>query len=201
MRTFGTILRILIGFAVACVVAGLVTAAFVITPTDISSLPPDQQTDRLSNAVALGLLAATHSAIFSFPFAFLAIAYAEWRSVRSWLYYAVAGIVIGLLGFGAEYLAEKGVVQPSILNDYAARAFLTVGFLGGLAYWLVSGRLAGSMPAAAVIVDDDDDDDDDDEDDRAKDRAKALAADEDDDDEVVPKKGNKPAPKVATAKR
>jgi hypothetical protein len=33
--------------------------------------------------------------------------------------------------------------QPSIFNYYALGAFLAVGVLGGLAYWLVAGRRAG----------------------------------------------------------
>ena len=191
MRTLGTLLRILLGFIVACVVAGLVTAAFIITPTDISSLAPDLRTERLNSAVTLGLLAATHSAIFAFVPAFLAIAYAEWRSMRSWLYYAVAGIIIALLGFGAEYLAEQGVVHPSIVNDYAARAFLTVGFLGGLAYWLVSGRLAGhaARPVGTSTP---------------PEPAESEAEDDEEEDEEREEEKKAPAksnPKVATAKR
>lgn len=149
MRMLGALLRIIIGFIVASIVAGVATVAFVITPADIATLPADLRLERLGNAGVLSLLAATHSAIFSLPFALIAIAVAEWRSVRSWIYYVVVGIVIALGGFGAEYLAEVGG-QPSIVNDYAARAFLSVGFFGGLAYWLVAGRKAGSKPAGGA---------------------------------------------------
>jgi len=55
---------------------------------------------------------------------------------------AYIGILIAFAGFGVEYLNEVGG-QPSIVNTYAARAFLAVGFLGGIAYWLVAGRRAG----------------------------------------------------------
>jgi hypothetical protein len=40
-----------------------------------------------------------------------------------------------------SYFEVEG--QPTIVNDYALRAFLTVGFFGGLAYWLAAGRRAG----------------------------------------------------------
>ena len=108
MRILTGLLRILIGFAVACLVAGAVTAAFVITPSDVAALPDDLRPERLNNAGVLSLLAATHSAIFSFPFALLVIGFGEWRSIRSWLYYVIAGILIALGGFGAEYMIEAG---------------------------------------------------------------------------------------------
>ncbi len=149
MRMLSALLRIIFGFIVACLVAGAATVAFVITPADIATLPADLRPERLGDAGVLSLLAATHSAIFAFPFALIAIAIAEWQSIRSWIYYVVVGIAIALGGFGAEYLSEVGV-QPSIVNDYAARAFLTVGFFAGLAYWLVAGRVAGPTRAPSA---------------------------------------------------
>ncbi len=134
--------RVLFGFIVACLVAGVATVAFVITPADIMTLPADLRPGRLSSAGTLSLLAATHSAIFSFPLALIVIILAEWRCIRSWIYYAIVGVLIASAGFGAEYLSEVGG-QPSIVNSYAARAFLAVGLLGGIAYWLAAGRRAG----------------------------------------------------------
>lgn len=138
----GGLFRVLFGFIVACLVAGAATVAFVITPVDIMTLPAELRPGRLSSAATLSLLAATHSAIFSFPLALIAIILAEWRCIRSWIYYAIVGILIAFAGFGAEYLNEVGG-QPSIVNSYAARAFLAVGLLGGIAYWLAAGRRAG----------------------------------------------------------
>ncbi len=142
MRMLGTFFRILFGFVVACLVAGAATVAFVVTPGDIAALPADLLPERLGSAGVLSLLAATHSAIFAFPFALIAIAVGEWLRLRSWIYYAIIGILIALGGFCAvSYFEVEG--QPTIVNDYALRAFLTVGVLGGLAYWLVAGRRAG----------------------------------------------------------
>ena len=153
MSLIGALVRIIIGFVVACLVAGVATVAFVITPADLASLPADLRPDRLINAGELALLAATHSAIFALPFALIAISIAEWQAIRSWLYYTIAGILIALGGFYAEYLAEVAG-QPTIVNDYAVRTFLTVGFFGGLAYWLVSGcRAGGSSGDAAPVAD------------------------------------------------
>ncbi len=152
MRMLSGLLRIIFGFILASLVAGVATVAFVITPADIATLSAELRPDRLGNAGVLSLLAATHSAIFALPFALIAIAIAEWQSIRTWIYYVVVGIAIALGGFGAEYLSEVGG-QPSIVNDYAARAFLTVGFFGGLAYWLVAGRMAGPDRADRILSD------------------------------------------------
>jgi hypothetical protein len=137
-----TLLRVLFGFIVACLIAGVVTVAFVVTPADIANLPPEAQPERLGNAGILALLAATHSAIFAFPFAIIAIGIAELSHVRSRIYYALVGIAIALGGFAAAYLNEVSG-QPSILNGYALAAYLAVGVAGGLTYWLVAGRRAG----------------------------------------------------------
>jgi len=138
----GGLFRVFFGFILACLVAGAATAAFVITPLDIATLPAELRPDRLSSAGTLSLLAATHSAIFAAPFALIAVVIGEWRCIRSWVYYAFVGILIALGGFGAEYLQEVGG-QPTIVNAYAVRAYLAVGFLGGIAYWLAAGRRAG----------------------------------------------------------
>ena len=136
-----TLLRVLFGFIVACLVAGAVTVAFAVWPVGA-------QPEQLANAGVLALLAATHSAIFAFPFAMLANGIGEMWHVRSWLYYAVVGLLIGAGGFVAYY-ANEVVGQPSIFNSYALTSFLTTGTLGGLAYWLVAGRRAGGKRADA----------------------------------------------------
>jgi hypothetical protein len=144
-----TLLRVLFGFIIACLVAGAVTVAFVVTPADIASLPAEAQAERLGNAGVLALLAATHTAIFAFPLALITIGIAEMWRLRSWLYYVVVGVLIAAAGFAAEYLNEVPG-QPSIYNNYALAAFLTVGVLSGFAYWLFAGRRAGGRRGDAV---------------------------------------------------
>lgn len=138
----GTLFRVLFGFIIACLVAGAAVVAFVITPADIATLPAELRWERLGSAGVLCLLAATHAAIFAFPFALIAIAIGEGLSIRSWIYYVLVGIAIALGGFGAHYMVEVGS-EPTIVNDYAIRAFLTLGFFGGFAYWMAAGRRAG----------------------------------------------------------
>jgi hypothetical protein len=139
---FGTLFRVLFGFIFACLVAGVAVVAFVITPADIATLPAELRWERLGSAGLLSLFAATHAAIFAFPFALIAIAIGEGLRIRSWIYYVLVSIAIALAGFGAHYMFEVGS-EPTIVNDYAIRAFLTLGFFGGFAYWMVAGRRAG----------------------------------------------------------
>jgi len=146
-----TLLRVLFGFIIACLVAGLVTVAFVVTPADIAGLPAEAQPERLGNAGVLSLLAATHSAIFAFPFAIIGIGVAEMSAIRTWLYYAIVGVGIALGGLAAEYANEVAGL-PSILNGYALAAYVTVGIAGGLAYWLLAGRRAGGKRADAATT-------------------------------------------------
>ena len=87
-------------------------------------------------------MAATHSAVFSAPFALVAAAIGEWQSIRSWVYYALAGIAISIAGFIALYSGETSGPN-SIVNQYATIAYLCSGLVGGWVYWLVSGRMAG----------------------------------------------------------
>lgn len=141
-----TLLRVLFGFAVACLVAGVATVAFVVTPADIANLPAEAQPERLGNAGILALLTATHSAIFAFPFALIAIGIGELWRVRSWIYYVLVAVAISAGGLAAIRLNEVPG-QPSIVNEYALGAFLTVGILSGLAYWLLAGRCAGGRRA------------------------------------------------------
>jgi MFS family permease len=143
-----TLFRVLFGFAIACLIAGVATVAFVVTPADIANLPAEAQPERLGNAGVLALLAATHSAIFAFPFALIAIGIGELWRVRSWLYYVLVAVAISVGGLASVYLNEVPG-QPSIFNNYALGAFLTVGIAAGFAYWLVAGRCAGGRRAGA----------------------------------------------------
>lgn len=143
------LLRILFGFVVAALVAGVATVAFVVTPADIANLPSEAQPERLSSAGVLALLAATHSAIFAAPFALIAIGIGELWRLRSWIYYVLVAVGISLGGLAAVHFNEVPG-QPSILNNYALAAFVTVGIAAGLAYWLFAGRCAGGRRADAA---------------------------------------------------
>lgn len=136
------LIAMLIGFVFACLAAGLAKVAFWYTPASLARLPGDMAADRIAEALILALAVATHSATVAAPFAFVGAAIGEWRGIRDWTFYALLGVAIAVVGFFAQYQSEAEGA-PTIVNNYALTAFLTSGFVGGLVYWLVTGRRAG----------------------------------------------------------
>jgi drug/metabolite transporter (DMT)-like permease len=135
----GSLLRVIIGFALACLAAGFGMVLFVYTPVELAT---ELSGERFSQAALLALAAGTHSAVFASPFALIAAGYGEWHKIGSWLYYALVGIVIAGVGFLVQFRTEPPG-EATIVNSYAVTAFIVTGFVAGIVYWLVSGRLAG----------------------------------------------------------
>lgn len=129
-----TLARVLSGFALACLAAGLVQVLFVVTPSHLLSQPSAALVDNVADAVVLALRVATHSAIFASVFALVATGLGEWMSVRRAPYYLACGLVISLLGFFAQYSSEVAG-QPTIFNVYAFAAYVSAGLIAGWVYW------------------------------------------------------------------
>ena len=128
---FVALIRFILGFVAAVLVAGVVQVAFV-AGGDLIRAP----VSTVENLSLLALLAATQSAVFSAPFAVLAVVAAAWLPTRSILYFGAVGLLIAAAGFFAQHVGEAG--PTTILNRYALTAYLTSGLLGGLAYWFVA---------------------------------------------------------------
>ena len=133
------VVRVLIGFVLACLAAGTTIVLFVHTPPELVSQPAPGE--RLPEAGVWALAAATHFAKFAAPFALIAAVFAEWRNIGSWTYYVLIGIAVAVTGFLAQH-ASEAAGQASILHNYALSAFLATGFVGGFVYWLFAGRHA-----------------------------------------------------------
>ena len=101
----GRVLRVIIGFAVACLAAGLAMVLFVYTPAEMASEPAS---DRFAEAGMLTLFAATQSAVFAAPFAFIGAGFGEWQKISAWLYYTLVAIAIAGVGFLAQLWSETG---------------------------------------------------------------------------------------------
>ncbi len=145
------IFRMLVGIVAACLVAGFTKVLFAHPPGELMGLPSDVRSDRMGQMVDSGLFASIWSLVFSFPFAFVAAAIGEWQRIRSSTYYIIMGLGIAIVGFLTQHSAELPG-QPTIMNNYGLTAFITAGFLGGLAFWLLAGRTAGgSMPSMASL--------------------------------------------------
>lgn len=149
LRFIGTLARIVFGLTLASLAAGLVTVLFV--DVDVLTGRFDRLPNTLGEIIDLALLAATHIAIFSFLFVAITGAIGEWFSIRALTFYLLAGVAIAMLGFSAQYASEIAG-QPTILNNYAIKAFLTVGFVGGFVYWLAAGQFAGRGPEAPLAL-------------------------------------------------
>jgi hypothetical protein len=141
----GHILRVVFGFVLACLAAGLTLVGFVYTPLELVGLTAPVAATRLGEAGLLALAAATHAGVFCAPFALAGAAFGEWRCLRSPAYYALLGVAIAAAGFFAQYHSEVAG-DLSILNTYALSAFALTGLIGGLVYWLSAGRHAGGRP-------------------------------------------------------
>lgn len=146
-----TVLRVLFGYVLAALAAGLVLVGFVVTPADLAALSGDALTERLFGAGLLALAAATHAALFASPFALLAVLVGEWQRYRDAAYYGVVGIAIGLAGFFAQHASEPSS-GPTIVNSYAFAAYVTAGLVAGLAYWLASGRFGRRAVAPGLAI-------------------------------------------------
>ncbi len=141
-RFLSTLARVLFGFVLASLAAGLVTVLFVTTPVEVLNEPFERLPKTASETFDLALLAATHLGIFASVFVIIVALLSEVFSVRSLTFYLFAGIAIAMLGFTAQFQSEVAG-QPTILNNYAIKAFLTIGFFGGFFYWLAAGQFAG----------------------------------------------------------
>jgi hypothetical protein len=129
-------LRILVGFAAACLVAGATQVLFVVDPNGIFA--------SRESAAAAGLLtamAATQAATFALPFAVIAIGVSEIFGLRGWLTFTVWGVLIALSAYATVVAGEGG--QVSLRNSYALWAFVASGAVAGITYWLLAGRAAG----------------------------------------------------------
>ena len=139
------IIRILFGFALACLAAAATLVLFVYTPAELATLPSGMASDRITEAALFTLAVTPHVATFAAVPAVIGIVMSESRGVAGWSFHVLVGIGIAVLGFLTQHFTEAPG-QTSILHNYALIAFLTAGFIGGFAYWLFSGRYAVGRP-------------------------------------------------------
>lgn len=95
------------------------------------------------------------SMIFSIPFTALVVAYfafvptvvamvlAELLGKRHWLFYALAGGFVGLVLDGFAY--QGGDPDFAYMDPLVPVSIIGAGVVGGIAYWFVTGRFAGTL--------------------------------------------------------
>lgn len=144
------LLRGLIGFIVACLVAGLVQAGFATAP---EVLDPSRPELRELAEVALGrtLVAAQLLALFAAPFVMVAAPILEWSKLRSVRAYMGLGLGIAVVGLVELYISEAAD-QPTIANWYAVTTLACSGLAGGFVYGLLAGKAAAPTQIQSVAT-------------------------------------------------
>ena len=147
MRRF---LRVLIGFAAACVAASTTALLFAVTPAELFALPWDAAVDRIGwiadTSWKLAILFAMVAVLPALP----AILSGERRTVRGWRYYALIGMGIAIVGYGAQAITTL-TSTPLMAVAYTALAYSMTGVVAGSIYWMIAGRLAGEPEERAPV--------------------------------------------------
>jgi hypothetical protein len=141
MSLFGRIVVIAIALIVAIFAAGIALAIGIIAP-DWPWLDSDP-VERVSFFV-VSFFATSFVGATAFVPAVLLIAVAEIMRLRSLLYYAAAGAVVGFasyFGSDVELRLENTTDVTPVFHPLQLAA--AAGIVGGLAYWLLAGRNAG----------------------------------------------------------
>jgi len=138
----------LIRFAVIIggyVVSAMATSAFlnVVTLASLGFTADDAPAAALGSMVFSIPFIALFVAYFAFIPSVVAILISEIFGLRDWLYHALAGGVVAavVIGFfrGAAEAGNEAAADPRF-----ALGIIGGGMCGGIGYWLIAGRTAGS---------------------------------------------------------
>jgi preprotein translocase subunit SecY len=141
MALFLRSIVIAFGFLISCMVAAFVVAFGVVAPefSDFVRSP-----EFILVFLFFGGAASVVTPFYVFAPSFVAILIAEMLSLRSVLYYALVGGLIGALAYFmtdiAGRIAGKGTVVP-ITQEL--QWLTAAGIVAGFVYWLIAGRGAG----------------------------------------------------------
>ncbi|HXX25448.1 MAG TPA: hypothetical protein VEJ40_02195 [Pseudolabrys sp.] len=145
----GRIFMILIALIVSMLVAGIVLAIGVLAPDWpwFDSDPVERMLFFTASFFATSYIGAS-----AFVPAVLLIVIAEIARLRSILYYAVAGAVVGL----ASYFGSNVEIRLENTTDVAPafhpmQLAAAAGIIGGVVFWLLAGRNAGRGREPAAV--------------------------------------------------
>jgi len=138
---FGRIIVIAFALIVASMIAGITLAIGIVAPDRswLDSDPIERVMFFTVSFFATSFIGAT-----AFVPALLLVVVAEVARLRSLLYYAAAGAVVGLasyFGSNVELRLENTTDVTPVFHPLQLAA--AAGIIGGLAYWLLAGRNAG----------------------------------------------------------
>lgn len=126
------------GYFCAALASGLFASVLLIGASDFEDLAPYVFDGPIYVIV---FVSGTFFAYQAFVPAFLAIMLAEFIRLRDWLYYALGG---GAVAAAALAVGWERVDFPAESDLFPIAIAIACGMVGGLVYWLVAGRQAGS---------------------------------------------------------
>jgi Na+/proline symporter len=141
MALIGRAFLILFAFLASCLVAGMIIIVAVLYPelSDIGSGQIDQ--NAINIVLGFGFIFISGFALLP---ALIVVLITEAFNVRGALTYAIGGAVVGaacylgLVPFDPDTFQFQGIVRRHL------EIMTGAGIVGGLVYWLIAGRTAGS---------------------------------------------------------
>ena len=141
---FGRFALIFVGYVCASLTASAFMHVAFLRPVSFGVADARPTADML---VFSFLYVALFASYYAFMFALPIILAAEAFGWRSWLFYALFGGAIALIIVVFTTQIPENADRP--FDAIASTILLGGGVVGGLAYWLVAGRLAGKWRAKA----------------------------------------------------
>jgi hypothetical protein len=138
MSLLGRIIVIIFGLIVASIAAGVVLAIGIVAP-DWANMDSDP-VERVSFFV-VSFFATSFFGVVAVGPAFVLIVLGEVLRTRSFIYYGIAGALVGLasyFGSNISMLLDNTTDVPPV--EHALPLAAAAGIIGGVAYWLIAGR-------------------------------------------------------------
>jgi hypothetical protein len=141
MALFLRTLVIAFAFLISCMAAAFTVAYGLVAP-ELSEFKGSPEF--ILVLLFFGGAAGVVTPIYVFAPSFVAILIAEMLSLRSVLYYALAGALIGALAYFMTDIAARISGRGTVVPITQELQWLTAaGIVAGFVYWLVAGRSAG----------------------------------------------------------
>ena len=158
LRILGQLLLILVGYAAASIVASAFLHLIFMSSAGFEA---DETPVLVMGSIVFSIpFVALFTAYFAFLPAVVAIGIGEILGARDWLYYSIAGGVVGACVIALFWFyvppsldLEPGAIAPRdplVENPYVLFTVIGAGVIGGIAYWAVAGRLAGDWRSRAT---------------------------------------------------
>jgi H+/Cl- antiporter ClcA len=141
MSLLGRIFVIVFALIVAIMIAGITLAIGIIAP-DWAGIDSDP-VERVIFFVASFFATTLVGAVAILP-AVVVIVISEAARMRSFLYYALGGALVGLASYFGTDISERLENTTDVTPvGHTLQLAAAAGIVGGLAYWLIAGRNAG----------------------------------------------------------